>query len=354
MINLPYKIIFKKGLHMSEEVFRPRKPEENLEKLQSAEAIRQAASGETTKPSGQMPFEIKGNVPPEFLNAMGMQSNPAAVSSVADRTAPSGNLKDLLDDLRQSTSVYEKIELPSRGIFYDGENGPSDGVLHIKPMTGEEEQILATPRFVKKGQALNMIFSRCIKEKIKPEDLLTVDRTYLLIYLRGISYSPLYEVEIKCPECERKFSTEIDLNTLMVESAPEGYGPSLEGVLPTSKYSFRYRLSKGKDETDIQDHRERRIKNFGDNSTDDTLIYRTSVLVEEIQGITDKRDLQTLIKNLPISDVSHIRNCVNEPPFGVDTKVDIVCPSCLQEFDVDLPLEANFFFPRRRRDKMQA
>jgi len=342
---------------MSEEVYRPRKTEENLEKLNAAESMRQAASGEAKKPEGQAPFEIKGNVPPEFLNAMGMQNAPTnqtAVNPNSDRQPVSGNLKDLLEDLRQSTSVYEKIELPSKGVFYDGENGPSDGIIHIRAMTGEEEQILATPRFVRKGQALNMIFSRCIKEKIKPEDLLTVDRTYLLIYLRGISYSPLYDVEIKCPECERKFSTEIDLNTLMVESCPEGYGPSLSGVLPTSKYSFTYRLSKGKDETDIQEHRDRRIKNFGDNSTDDTLIYRTSILVDEIQGITDKRDLQTLIKNLPISDVSHIRNCVNEPPFGVDTKVDMACPSCLQEFDVDLPLEANFFFPRRRREKTQA
>jgi len=319
--------------------------------------VLQAASGESKRPEGQMPFEVKGNVPSEFLRAMGQnipEADPQISPSSIDRQPVSGNLKDLLEDLKQSTSVYEEVRLPSRGIFYDGDNGPSDGILHIRPMTGEEEQILATPRFVRKGQALNMIFSRCIKDKIRPEDLLTVDRTYLLIYLRGISYSPLYEVEIKCPECERKFSTEIDLNTLMVESAPDDYGPSLEGILPTSKYSFRYRLSKGKDETDIQEHRDRRIKNFGDNSTDDTLIYRTSVLVDEIQGITDKRDLQTLIKNLPISDVSYIRNCVNEPPFGVDTKVDMACPSCLQEFDVDLPLEANFFFPRRRREKTQA
>lgn len=342
---------------MSEEVFRQRKNEENQEKLKAGEAMRNSASGEVKKPEVQPAFEINGNVPPEFLNAMGVQSasdfaSPAPAK--ADRYPVSGNLKDLLEDLKQTTSVYEEIELPSKGVFYNGENGPSDGMVHIKPMTGEEEQILATPRFVRKGQALNMIFSRCIKEKFKPEELLTVDRTYLLIYLRGISYSPLYDVEIKCPECERKFSTEIDLNTLMVESVPEGYGPKLEGVLPTSKYTFTYRLSKGKDETDVQEHRERRIKNFGDNSTDDTLIYRTSVLLEEIQGITNNKDIQTLIKNLPISDVSHIRNCVNEPPFGVDTKVDMICPSCLQEFDVDLPLEANFFFPRRKKEKTQA
>lgn len=339
---------------MSEEAFRQRRPEENIEKLENIEEIRRSAISEKDIKSSEGAFQVKGNVPKEFLQAMGQMPETSSQKSNVDNIKSSGNLQSLLEGLKQSTAVFEEIQLPSRGVFYNGENGPSDGVLHVKPMTGEEEQILATPRFVRKGQALNMIFSRCIKENFKPEDFLTIDRTYLLIYLRGISYSPNYDVEIKCPECEKKFSTEVDLNGLHVEVCPEGYGPILEDALPTSKYKFRYRLSKGRDESDIQDHRDRRIKNFGDSAADDTLTYRTAILLEEIEGITDKRELQILIKNLPISDVSYIRNCTSEPPFGVDTKVEIVCPSCLQEFEVDLPLEANFFFPRQRREKTQA
>ena len=227
-------------------------------------------------------------------------------------------------------------------------------VVSIRPMTGEEEQILATPRFVKKGQAINMIFQKCLKEGVRAENLLTVDRTYLLIYLRGISYGPNYDVEIKCPECETKFSTTIDLNSLYVEHTPDDYGPDLRDVLPTSKLPFSYRLSTGRDEQDIQEHRDRRIKAFGDNGVDDTLTYRTAQLLNDIDGITNKSELQILLKNLPINDVSYIRNLINDPPFGVDTNVEIVCPSCLAEFTLDLPLEANFFFPRRKKAKTQA
>lgn len=345
---------------MSEEVFRPRKGDENKnEQLEARRRMAEGINSEVNEPpvrtqspvvSENLPFQIKGNVPPEILKQItGGNSAPLEQKEII-----SGDLKSLLEGLKSSTSIYEEIILPSRGVFYDGNNGPSDGILHIKPMTGEEEQILATPRFVRKGQALNMIFSRCIQEKIKPEELLTIDRTYILIYLRGISYSTSYDVEIKCPECERKFSTEIDLNSLLVETCPDNYGPQLQDVLPTSKYKFRYRLSKGRDETDIQDHRDKRIKNFGDNATDDTLTYRTSLLLEEVEGVTDKRDLQTLVRSLPISDVSYIRNLINDPPFGVNTKVDSVCPSCLQEFELDLPLETSFFFPRQRREKTQA
>lgn len=88
---------------------------------------------------------------------------------------------------------------------------------------------------------------------------------------------------------------------------------------------------------------------FGDSSADDTLIYRTAQLVHDIDGITNKEELQVLLKNLPINDVAYIRNLINEPPFGVDTNVEIVCPSCLQDFQMELPLEANFFFPRRQK-----
>jgi len=193
-----------------------------------------------------------------------------------------------------------------------------------------------------------------MKEQYRPEQLLTIDRTYMLIYLRGISYSPNYDVEVKCPECEKKFGTTIDLNTLYVEPCPVDYGPTLQDVLPTTKLPFSYRLSTGRDEQEITEYRDRRIKAFGDASADDTLIYRTSMLLDNIDGLTNKGELQILLKNLPISDVSYVRNCINEPPFGVDTNVEITCPSCLQDFEVDLPLEANFFFPRRKKTKTQA
>lgn len=389
---------------MADETFRPRRPtppkredEEDMlegqpqgpgaDMFNRIDAMRQAAGrderndedegGRDEAPSpNELPFKVGGNVPQGFLEAMkrggkppeepkrgfgqmGGSTKKTATPKFTNEapsiiSASSGQLKELLEGLKGSTTLYEEIELPSKGRFYDGSNGPATGVVAIRPMTGEEEQILATPRFVRKGQAINMIFSKCLKEDFRPENLLTVDRTYLLIYLRGISYSPEYDVEVKCPECEKKFGTSLDLNSLYVESCPDDFGPTLTDVLPTSKYKFSYRLSTGKDEQEIQDYRDRRIKMFGDASADDTLTHRTAQLLVEIEGLADKRELQTLIKSLPISDVAHIRNCVNEPPFGVDTDVEIVCPSCLHEFTVDLPLEANFFFPRKKKGKTQA
>lgn len=320
----------------------------------------QGALPQNTNPSQAMPPPVQpatNYVPPVQPQMQPNQPFPAQNPNVnaGQQFSNNSNLNSLLERLKGQNYTYEEIVLPSLGKFYDGTDGPTNGVLHIRPMTGEDEQILATPRFVKKGQAINMIFSRCIQEQIRVDSLLSADRTFLLIYLRGISYGTEYEVEIKDPDSDRKFTTVIDLDSLPIERCPEDLASQLSDILPKSGFRFSYRFSRGRDETDLQEHKDRRIKISGDSGTDDSLLYRTAQLVEQIEGITNKTELLTLLRNLPIQDLSYLRNLVTEPPFGVDTKVSIISPVTSDEFTIELPLEANFFFPRnRKKEKTQA
>lgn len=343
---------------MSDDVFRVQRPGQSNDKGQDRQDNDQL-DGLT---------KVTGNIPPELAERLRKRQQqldsgdgvpvarqPSAPSLQQFAPNMSSDLQELLATLKSQSATYEPVTLPSLGRFYDGTDGPVDGKLHIRAMTGEEEQILATPRFVKRGQAINMIFSKCIEENFKPENLLSVDRTFLLIYLRGISYGTEYEVEIKDPETDRKFSTVIDLDTLNIDTCPADYGPELTDVLPKSGFAVEYRLSRGRDEMALQEYRDKKIKQSTDNSTDDSLIFRTAQLVNSIQGVTDKYELQVLIKNLPIQDVSYLRNLISEPPFGIDTKVSIISPVSSEEFEVELPLEANFFFPRgRKKERTQA
>ena len=347
-------------------------PSENQAMLDQMAEMRKQATEESGHalpegPSENMKgFDVQGPVPPQFQQALNRQRTERSQGAQAPargrerpqdsgppqmRVTGSNKLEELLAAIGEKTSQYEALELPSKGKFYDGTDGPMDGIIHIRPMTGEEEEILATPRFVRKGQAINMIFRRCIQEKqYDPQKFVTADRTYLLIYLRGISYTPEYDVEVRCTECETKFATVVDLNSLYVDQCPPDFAlESLSGTLPTTGLSYVYRLSRGSDEQEIQEHRDRKMKGFDTAGlADDTLIYRTAQLLESIEGLTDKHELVQLLKRLPINDVAHLRNVVNDPPFGVDTNVEINCPSCLADFTVDLPLEANFFFPKRK------
>lgn len=350
-------------------------PLENVRKMQQAVANETDREAPTPFSPKDMPFEISGNIPPQFREAMNskkgintpenqpmqsqmapkktnkiqerqqsLNSNAPVPDSQAYRVTGTDRLEEALGKLANQHH-WETFTWPSKSKFYT--NIPE--TIHVRPMTGEEEQILATPRFVKRGKAIDMIFQRCIQENITTEDLLSTDRTHLLIYLRGISYTPEYDVEIKCPECSIKFSTVIDLNMLDVEECPDNFGPDrLSGTLPVSGFNYRYRLSTGIDEQDISTYRDRRITKWGDQSEDDTLLYRTALLLEELEGVTMTKEIQHLLKKLPISDVAHLRNEISIPPFGVDTEVSMLCPSCSEEFTIDLPLETSFFFPRKK------
>lgn len=338
-------------------------PLENVEKMQEAVA---KETGTEPKMFEKTPFQISGNIPPEFKAAMAKRQESQqeekfepfeSPPDVPRQKQPEPKIRvqgsDALEDLLQQLSSrhkWEPFELPSKAKFYS--NIPS--TIHVRAMSGEEEQILATPRWVKKGLAIDMIFDRCIQEKIPTQELLSVDRTHLLIYLRGISYTPEYDVEIKCPNCGIKFSHVIDLNDIDVNICPDDFGPeNLEGVLPASGFKYKYRLSTGADEQEISRYREQRIQQWGDQGNDDTLLYRTALLLEEIEGVSLKKELGLLLKKLPIQDVSYLRNEISDPPFGVETKIPILCPSCTEEFNIDMPLEVNFFYPRKKKERTQ-
>jgi hypothetical protein len=339
---------------MADETFRPQKRPISAEDI--GENSEEQLEAELQNQQAETGVKITGNVPEAFKQAVMQQRTGKASSSAGKqpemRATGSNKLEELIAGIAsKGNMIYEKVQLPSKGKFYDGENGPTDGVIHLRPMTGEEEEILATPRFVKKGQAINMIFNRCMQENYDSSTFLTQDRTYMLIYLRGISYTPEYDVEVKDPDSDQTFATTINLSQLYVNYCPDDFSrDNLEDVLPVTGYRFRYRLASGKDEQSVQEYRERRAKNFDlSGQADDTLLYRTAFLIEEIEGLNSKIEIQTLLKKLPIQDVAYLRTIVNEPPFGVETKVTINNPYTLNDFEIELPLESNFFFPKARR-----
>ncbi len=329
------------------------------------EAGREPAAFDPTEPGA---FAISGapqNIPDGFAKAMenkkkgeavrearqeGKQMKRPQTNPMGIRVTGSDRLEELIAGIQSTSVSFEEILLPSKGRFYNGENGPVNGVLHIRPMTGEEEQILATSRYVRSGQAIDMIFKNCISENYDTHNLLSQDRTYILIYLRGISYSVEYDVELRCPMCERNFDTTLDLDALEIDYCPDDLNTDLTDVLPTTKYKFSYRLRVGADEKKVQDYKDRRRRGFDlANAPDDTLLLRSAFLINDIEGLTDTFEILELMKKLPINDVAYLRNTVNDPPFGVNTNTDVMCDTCFHEFEVDLPLEVNFFFPQTKK-----
>lgn len=357
---------------MSEEKYKQsRKPINPLEGFDDAEAVMNRikemekhipAIDPMTRQPTEMPFAVQGNMPPEIAQMFNKDGKVAQQRQSQENqmqqytpSKPSYNtnnpkLNELLEGIKQQTANYEETRLPSLSKFYLNGEAPEGGIIHVRPMTGHEEEILGTQRLLKKGHAINMIFKNCVKENIHPEKWLTIDRTHLLIYLRGISMGPIYQVELRCPLCAHRYDANLDLDALSLKFCPNDFGPdNLKGVLPTSGYKFSYHLPTVGDEALINNYADKKKKDSNSMSADDTFVWRTALLLEEIEGFNEHSGLMTLIENLHISDVNHLRNVIGDTPFGVNTKIPQWCPNCFEEFEVDLPFEANFFYPQPKK-----
>ena len=326
-------------------------PTQQMSDADSAYAAAQAREHqkEATRPQ-QSTAGVETSMSPK------MQPQLPPTPTVGHVTTNDPALNELLQGLQ--TQIYEPVSLPSKGHFYNPEDAdlPKNGMLHLRPMTGQDESILTTVRFMRHGRGIEMIFRNCLREnQVNTEKLLSVDRTYLLIYLRAISFGNLYDVRVTCPDCSHSFDNEIDLNLPLKYCADDFTTESLTMTLPESGYKFHYRLMTGEDEQKISEHREK-VAKAGSNTIDDTAIFRCSLLIEWIGNdkttITDKTAIRTLLLQLPARDTNFLRNHVGETPFGPETEVKMLCPSCFHEFEMELPYDVNFFFPQEKESSM--
>ena len=288
--------------------------------------------------------EVQGMMPDDVRKAV--EAEEARKEAKASGEVAPQNVNDFLKTLVQS---YEQVQLPSRGLLY-GDVLP-DGVVNVRPMTMKEEKLLATPRLVRTGKAIDMIFESCVRENLEASKLLSVDRTFLLIWLRGISYGNEYDVQIKCPSCGSSFPETVDLSELPINYAPDGIAEPFSDVFPRCGQKFLYRLSRGEDEAAVNRHRERMARSYGDEGIDDTIIVRDRMLVESIAGFSEKADIESILENLSMEDATYLRQLFRDTGFGVDTSLPMVCAFCQHDFDVELPIDANFFFPQKTKKR---
>jgi len=59
----------------------------------------------------------------------------------------------------------------------------------------------------------------------------------------------------------------------------------------------------------------------------------------------DENFSEKFFETLPGADSLYYRNQIDEVTCGVDTAVDVCCPDCDNEFEIQLPVNENFFFP---------
>ena len=230
-------------------------------------------------------------------------------------------IDEILKELPTDTAV--EVELPSECRAYNLEDPGAP--ITIRPMTFEDEKALVSAG--KGDDPVNLILQRCTTN-IKIPDLLSMDKLYLIMKLREISYGDDYNTLLVCSHCRAENPTTVKLSQLNVNPVPDDFKDPITVMLPTIKKEAKVRLPRVRDE-----------KMMIDPEAALDQIWR---FVVEIDGHTDKSIIAPVVDKLPLKDVRTILNAI-KTDYGVDTKVKFECNSCGGVTVVDLPIDSNFF-----------
>lgn len=239
----------------------------------------------------------------------------------------------------------EEVKLPSRGIFYPNKKD----TVTIKYLTAEEDDILYSQDLIKSGKVLNVLLNKAVKDKdLRPENMLSGDRNYLLIEMRktglGNEYIP---GEISCPSCGQKYEPIIDLSKLGVkplEVEPEENG-EYEVELPVMKMGIRFRLITGIDEKRLGKLAESKGKKSGGIKISKLVTEKYLMQIMEVNGNRDKLYIKKFILAMPMKDSMFFREYVRRIEPGLDLSYEFECPVC-GDIDVkDIPITPKLFYP---------
>jgi len=230
-------------------------------------------------------------------------------------------IDQLLSDVPTNTEI--EVELPSECKVYNLED--ETGPIMMRPMTFEDEKHIVTAKADQ--DPVNVILQRCVTN-LKILDLLPIDKLYLIMKLREISYGDDYQCLLLCPNCKEENPAIVKLSELNVNPVPDDFTDPTEVFLPKLNKPAKIKLPRVRDE-----------KLFLNTEKALDELWR---FVYEIDGHTDKSILAAVVNKLPLVDIRTILNAM-KTDFGVDTKIKLNCTSCKEVGVVDLPIDANFF-----------
>ena len=249
----------------------------------------------------------------------------------------------------------EHVELPSQGLYYD-ENHPLHGqtTLEIKYMTAKEEDILTSPTLLKKGLTIDRLLRSIILDKnIDPQTLLTGDRNALIVASRTTGYGSDYSAKTTCPNCYTVAEWNVDLNDLAVFPGgianKEGYDitqnedNTFSVTLPKSKVVVGLRLLTGKDETALANSQQKRKKR---KLSENTLTEQLKNMIVSVNGSNKYTDIESFVDFVPAFDSKYLRKAYAQIMPNIDMKHDFECTNCDYEGEVEVPLTAEFFWPK--------
>jgi len=196
--------------------------------------------------------------------------------------------------------------------------------------------------------AIDDVIQDCIiSEDTKVTDMYLQDRFFLLVELRKKSKGSNYKFTHNCVKCGSPSLQIIDLNTLKVKE-PEIYEEEIKLNENISIVISLLTRENQKEATKIAQGLNSRNNESAVLTLLDGAMITHAMGIKKIITPDGPEDLNTtekieFINNISPEEYDKIKEWYEEKDFGVEMKHTIVCPHCLAEKEIEVPLD-NFFF----------
>lgn len=242
--------------------------------------------------------------------------------------------------------VDEPLYLEEDGYFvgkfekgYRDEDGKLHTLFVYRDMDGEDEEALGKPNVKNDSYKIaETMLVRCLmqignidKKKVSADEWKSVikslaigDQDIAILRIREEAIGTDIRVKHTCQNCGQQLETVIDTSELNI--IPYGGSDNIEFELPKglrtkdgklAKKGF-IRLPDGTDRQMLSDMASKDI-----SKANSLLLVRTIDKIDGVEVITDET-----VKKMSIMDRKYLLGLIRDNAFGVDTSVDITCPSC--------------------------
>ena len=244
-------------------------------------------------------------------------------------------------NLENFESDFDMLHLPSQGLFYPNKNSS----LLIKYLTAREENILTSPALAENGRALKMVLDSVIIDKdICVDDLLVADKDAIILFLRSTAYGDTFPLEFECVNCGKKVETPFKISSL--ESIDLTRFPNEKGEyeyeLPISKKKIKFKPLRVAEEVELEKLIESKKKYVYNTEFKESITLRYLSQLTEFDGNTDKKQIESLIKKMPLKDSISLRTYIEKNEPGINKKISLKCPMCLTEYYDTLRIGSEF------------
>ena len=247
----------------------------------------------------------------------------------------------------------EFVELPTGGKYYPPSH-PLHGqsAIEIKQMTAKEEDMLTSRTLLKKGVALDRVIASLIVNKaIDPDSLFIGDRNAIIVATRVSGYGNDYTTKVTCPACGANQTYSFDLNDADIYTGDEdntmavidNQNSTFDVTLPRTNVVVTFKLLTGIDEKRLVRGAEADKKQKQEHG----ITRQLATMIVAVNGDTSIDAIRYLIENMPSSDSRHLRLAYKLTSPNVDMVQHFECGECDHEQDMEVPLNADFFWPDR-------